>query len=57
MYGGTDAWPLLEESSYEVVQNKLFEKEDDEKQKQDQPLLLEQHQQDFQQVEDPPQVG
>ena len=35
--------PLLEEGSYEVVQNKLF-KNENEKQNQDQPLLLE-HQQ------------
>lgn len=61
MYGGPDAWPLLEEGSYEVVQNRLFEIEDEEKQKQDQQLLLEHHDQqqlDCQQVEDErPQVG
>lgn len=52
VYGGPSAWPLLEDGSYQVVQEKLFEKEDEEKQKQDQPLLLE-----GQQVEElPPQV-
>ncbi|CAN6195261.1 unnamed protein product [Urochloa humidicola] len=50
VYGGPTAWPLLEEGSYQVVQDKLFEKEDEEKEKQKQPLLLE-----GQQVEDPPQ--
>jgi hypothetical protein len=45
VYGGPDAWPLLEEGSYEVVQNRLFEIEDEEKQKQDQQLLLEHHDQ------------
>ncbi|PAN11258.1 hypothetical protein PAHAL_2G194400 [Panicum hallii] len=52
VYGGPSAWPLLEDGSYQVVQEKLFEKEDEEKQKQDQPLLLE-----GQQVEElPPQM-
>ena len=61
MYGGPspDVWRLLEEGSYEVVQNRLLEIEEEEKQKQDAQLLLDYHQQqDGQQVEDePPQVG
>ncbi|CAL5065407.1 unnamed protein product [Urochloa decumbens] len=39
VYGGPSAWPLLEEGSYHAVQDKLFEREEEEKQKQ--PLLLE----------------
>ncbi|EER96920.1 hypothetical protein BDA96_02G248200 [Sorghum bicolor] len=54
VYGGPDAWPLLEEGgSYQVVQERLFEIEEKEKEKKDQQLLLEYHQQqDGQQVED-----
>ncbi|KAJ1288457.1 hypothetical protein BS78_02G090500 [Paspalum vaginatum] len=57
VYGGPTAWPLLEEGSYEVVQNRLFEKEDEEKQKQVEPLPLEHHQQeeDQQVGQEPPQ--
>ncbi|RCV10870.1 hypothetical protein SETIT_2G143300v2 [Setaria italica] len=60
VYGGPSAWPLLEEGSYQVVQDKLFEKEDEEKQKQeqeqeqDQTLLLE-GQQVEEEEEEPPQ--
>ena len=56
MYGGPspDVWRLLEEGSYQVVQNRLFEIEEEQKQNQDAQL----QQQDGQQVEDePPQVG
>uniref|UniRef100_A0A0A8YL49 WIYLD domain-containing protein n=1 Tax=Arundo donax TaxID=35708 RepID=A0A0A8YL49_ARUDO len=39
VYGGPAAWPLLEEASYNEVQNKLFEMEEEEKQRQNQLLL------------------
>ncbi|TVU10784.1 hypothetical protein EJB05_44332 [Eragrostis curvula] len=49
LYGGADAWPLLEEGSYQVVQDVLFEKQEEEEEKQ---LLLEHHpQEEEQQVE------
>ncbi|CAD6218832.1 unnamed protein product [Miscanthus lutarioriparius] len=57
VYGGPsrDVWRLLEEGSYEVVQNRLLEIEEEERQKQDAQLLLDYHQQqDGQQVEDEP---
>ncbi|WVZ62942.1 hypothetical protein U9M48_012630 [Paspalum notatum var. saurae] len=57
VYGGPTAWPLLEEGAYEVVQNRLFEKEDEEKQKQAEPQPLEYHHQeeDQQVLQEPPQ--
>ncbi|XP_066381759.1 uncharacterized protein [Miscanthus floridulus] len=52
VYGGPspDVWRLLEEGSYQVVQNRLFEIEEEQKQNQDAQL----QQQDDQQVEDEP---
>ncbi|KAF8703391.1 hypothetical protein HU200_032192 [Digitaria exilis] len=43
LYGGASAsaWRLLEEGSYQVVQDKLFDKEEEEKKKENEKLLLE----------------
>ena len=57
VYGGAEAWPLLEEGSYRVVQEQLFEKQEEEEKKQ---LLLEHHPQEEEQQgevgQEPPQV-
>ncbi|KAL6854553.1 hypothetical protein ACP4OV_019115 [Aristida adscensionis] len=49
-YGGTDAWPFLEDSSYLVVQEMLIEK-----QEQEEKQLLLQHQQEEEEEQQEPQ--
>jgi hypothetical protein len=58
LYGGADAWPVLEEGSYQIVQDLLFEKQEEEERE---LLRLEHHPQEEEQQQlevgqEPPQV-
>lgn len=68
LYGGASAsaWRLLEEGSYQVVQDKLFDMEEEEENKENEKLLLERQENEKQEQplllegqqgeEEPPQV-